>query len=587
MKFAKGSKKLDNRNRLSWFDVRQSVGRQIGILFGILVACLIVLGAVTLIRMNEMRDNTRNIADTWMPGIEQINKIHYDMEHVLTLSYRHFEGESADIKSKIMDERTSTIRDLVQTFKEYGSRLYSSEEQQHFDSLKNKWNEYMIVNQQAINLSEQGQGELAAEVARKGTAAFDTIQDDLNFLIDYNHKMAASDRNGVFNSFETGRWTLMIGVLTVIILTILANLLVRRSIVRPLVRVTSAVQVMAEGNLAEGDIIVKRRDEIGILALAMNDMKRNLAQMVTAISRTSRTLNRRSGELVVMLGETKHGSEQIAVTMEEIARGAESQAQTAVDSAQAVSELNTYIKDHSSRGEQMRSTSQEIMRAGEQGKASMDHAVRQMRIIADIVSDSMDKVMELDQKNASIDKLVQVIQDIARQTNLLALNAAIEAARAGESGRGFAVVAGEVRQLSEAVQRSVQEITTMTASIQHDSKLVVESLQTGVVQSEQGRVQMESTGQAFGVIAGSLDEMDSMIGALTSNLAQMEEASERMNEYSQMISAVSEQAAAGVEEASASAEEQVGSLESVTVQIQELKEMAEELQASVSRFKLD
>ena len=91
----------------------------------------------------------------------------------------------------------------------------------------------------------------------------------------------------------------------------------------------------------------------------------------------------------------------------------------------------------------------------------------------------MEKVMELDQSNQNINKLVNVIHDIANQTNLLALNAAIEAARAGENGKGFAVVANEVKVLAEQVANSINEITTITDSIQTESKAVVEITRTG------------------------------------------------------------------------------------------------------------
>ena len=87
-----------------------------------------------------------------------------------------------------------------------------------------------------------------------------------------------------------------------------------------------------------------------------------------------------------------------------------------------------------------------------------------------------------------------VIHDIARQTNLLALNASIEAARAGESGRGFAVVASEVRKLSEAVQASVEEITTITQDIQQDSQGVVNELRVGVQETELGQQHVLTSG---------------------------------------------------------------------------------------------
>jgi methyl-accepting chemotaxis protein len=371
-----------------------------------------------------------------------------------------------------------------------------------------------------------------------------------------------------------------------IIITAIFVPVIRTQVVKPLLRVISAVKLIAEGQLNVQDVHTKHEDEVGALAKAVNEMKGNLTSIVLNVRRVAESVNRQSSELAIASEEVKIGSQQIAITMEESAKAAESQAQTAVESARTVEDLNIHIQQHAEQGNQLRTMSNQVLEQGQSGRKSMEESVQQMQQIASAVSSSMSKMEQLNRKNEDISKLVLVIHDIARQTNLLALNASIEAARAGESGRGFAVVASEVRKLSEAVQASVEEITTITQDIQQDSQGVVNELRVGVQETELGQERILASGQLFRTINTSVEGMVEVIGTMSEGLSGMEESSGQMNDFSQQISAVSEQSAASVEEVSASAEEQVGSMETISSNIQTLKELSDDLLTSIEKLKV-
>ncbi|WP_339299742.1 methyl-accepting chemotaxis protein [Paenibacillus sp. FSL R5-0623] len=563
----------------------KSIGLRISIAFYLLILCLIVLSVTIVTRMNSIETNTNEITNNWMPSIQQINRLNYTTEHVLSLSYRHFDAEETD-KAFLSEERTKYIRETTQAIKIYDQQEKSADELEHWTAFKNKWESYLKINTQAIKLSDEGQTQLAKEVADKGADSFDTMQVDLEYLVEYNQEQSNLAAAQTIRSVQDGRLIIIIGVLVMIAITAISIPIIRSQVVKPLLRVISAVKLIAEGQLNVQDIHTKHEDEVGVLAKAVNDMKGNLTSMVLSVRRIAEAVNLQSGELAISSEEVKIGSRQIAVTMEESAKAAESQAETAVESARTVEVLNDHIQNHTEQGSQLRVMSDLVLEQGLNGRKAMEQSVQQMQQISGSVSASMNKMERLNRKNEDISKLVQVIHDIARQTNLLALNASIEAARAGESGRGFAVVASEVRKLSEAVQTSVEEITVITEDIQQESQGVVAELRTNVQETELGQEHVLTSGQLFRTINESVEGMVGVIGTMTDGLVGMQEASGRMNDFSQQISAVSEQSAASVEEVSASAEEQVSSMETISGNIQSLKELSEDLLTSIEKLKI-
>ncbi|MDP4098970.1 methyl-accepting chemotaxis protein [Paenibacillus sp. P96] len=566
--------------------INQSVGKFVALIFAGLIVYLLIFGVVSLVQMNKMQQNSSNIVNSVMPVLEDINSIRYATEHVLTLSFRHFSTGDPGEKGLLEEERNEMVRTAAQSFKRLEARPLTSGETEHLQALHEKWDNYLKLNMQAINLSNNDQSELAAEVASKGTNAFAAMEGDLDYLVSFHQEKAAVAGSETAGSFVWAQMITGICLLLAIALVYVANRQILRRVVVPLREFTSNVEIIAKGDLTGENITVSYQDEIGELADSVNLMKRNFTAMVQSIHDISTVMNQRTTELAASAAEVKAGSGQIAITAAELAKGAEDQAQTAADSAATVEQLNERIAQHARHGEELQRNSELVLYKGGIGKSTMDQSINQMTVISRLVADSMTKVMELDRKNQNIDRLVQTIREIAQQTHLLSLNAAIEAARVGESGRGFAVVAKEVSSLSEAVRLAVSQITGITADIQNDSRAIVNLLQDGVLQTEEGNKQMNVTGEAFSDINQSVASMVQVISEVSSNLMSMQEASEQMSEQSQNISAISQQAAAGAEQTSASVQQQVSNIEMVTESIHTLKELSDILLESVSQFEV-
>ncbi|WP_225245273.1 methyl-accepting chemotaxis protein [Agrobacterium tomkonis] len=119
---------------------------------------------------------------------------------------------------------------------------------------------------------------------------------------------------------------------------------------------------------------------------------------------------------------------------------------------------------------------------------------------ADLVVDTIMAMEKIEQSSGKIGSIISVIDEIAFQTNLLALNAGVEAARAGEAGRGFAVVAQEVRELAQRSAKAAAEI-----------KVLIRNSSTEV---KDGARFVRETGAALSRIGGSVKTINGHIEAI-------------------------------------------------------------------------
>jgi len=350
--------------------------------------------------------------------------------------------------------------------------------------------------------------------------------------------------------------------------------------------VMERMNLIADGDLSNKPLEVKSKDEVGQLVNAMNEMGRKMRELLLQINHVSETVSSHSEELSQSSNEVTAGTGQIATTMQELATGSEIQAHHATEISAKMTAFVTKVGEANQQGELVRDTSKHVLEMTNLGSQLMNGSTKQMVAIDGIVSETVNKVEDLNHESQQISKLVTVIKEIADQTNLLALNAAIEAARAGEHGKGFSVVAEEVRKLAEQTATSVTEITDIVSHIQMGFGLVTESLQNGYKEVEKGTTQIETTGKTFNDITLAVDEMIDNIGMISSNLSDIARSSEQMNESIQEITAISEESAAGIEETSATVQQANSSMQEVEASAYELAQLAEKLTTLMQNFKL-
>ncbi|THF79035.1 hypothetical protein E6W99_14985 [Metabacillus sediminilitoris] len=279
-------------------------------------------------------------------------------------------------------------------------------------------------------------------------------------------------------------------------------------------------------------------------------------------------------------------SNQVAISTNEMSIGTQSISSDLQDAVSLIEHMDKEFRENVNRSEQSVLFGEEAVTAITSGKNAMDrqHSLMLENMQTSQTIDSATKAFT--EYAGEIENMAKTVSRIADQTNLLALNAAIEAARAGEAGKGFAVVADEVRKLAEESTSSTKHIFEMVAKMKERISHISDSVRKGVLIAENQQDSMETTTKAFENIGTKVEEMIKGMTLLATGVNQSKQFGEQVLNTVENISAVVEETAAGNEEISASTTEQLAAFEKNVEKVISLRELTDDLNNTLGRFKL-
>lgn len=363
------------------------------------------------------------------------------------------------------------------------------------------------------------------------------------------------------------------------------------TISKPIELVTSNLNRLSNFDLScnseldEVNKLLLRKDEIGEIGRASIKLKQELKGIVEVISEISEDIYCNMSNLALATNGASHSINEVAKTIEGLAKGATEQAKESERGSDNLELLAKDIKSIVLNGELVEKNSHKVGEATKKGLKSVENLVDKFEINVETTKIIEKNINALTEKSTSIGNIVEAIIAISTQTNLLALNAAIEAARAGEAGKGFTVVAEEIRKLSEDTAKFTEEIGNILKQIKLDIDKSNNSIKLGEKTLNDVNNSMEDSKNAFNTIyslvAGNIEVVDS----LKSKLKKIEKNQAEVVSSIENIAAVTQQAAASMEEVSASSEEQVATMENISESADTLHKTIEKLNNVVGKFK--
>ena len=383
-------------------------------------------------------------------------------------------------------------------------------------------------------------------------------------------------------------------------------------------------------------------ENLEVLSTHYNIMLEKLNQLLSNIFTHSVKITEYSKNLTETSNMSGETTEQVSLTIQQIAQSAAMLSENTNNSALTINQLHEKIalatqqsndqfsamqfaresagvmQDNASDVNQSVKSVNDIVQIctvqAVEGESVVGKTIEGMQNIENKVANSKSAINQMQQSSDEINRITNTIESIAAETNLLALNAAIEAARAGEAGRGFAVVAEEVRKLAEHSTTSTQEIDQLVKTLQENINIVIESMNESNEYVAQGVVLANQSGNSLKSIKEAIEEVsnkaqqsekistkissdmqtllstiqNSAEGTQNSNqlMRDMRSLAEKVLESTSEVAGVAEENGASVEEVSASAEEiSFQSLE-VASAAKNLLNMAQDMQSELKKFTL-
>lgn len=380
------------------------------------------------------------------------------------------------------------------------------------------------------------------------------------------------------------RYTL-IAVAICAVIAIMVGSVLASGISKAIRKVNRVLKKTSDGDLT-GQISMKRKDEFNVLSSSITNMIGSMKDLILKMTNVSGHVSDSAVQVgtnsEVLLEVTKNITEAV----DYINSGISQQAQDTESCLEQMNGLAERINVVHENTDEISEIAQEAQGAIENGMVIVANLGEKVQGTTEVTETIIREIRELNKESIAINSIIGTINEIAEQTNLLSLNASIEAARAGEAGRGFAVVSEEIRKLAEQSGNAGNQIGEI---INHIQERLAATIETAGLAGESVAFQTEAlnnTVDVFKNISQQVSKLAEDVEKITQSVGGIEQAKDDTMNAIESISTTSNQTESASEELARSTEKQLQAVEVLNDAVKRLQMDAEDLDTSVSIFKV-
>ena len=351
-----------------------------------------------------------------------------------------------------------------------------------------------------------------------------------------------------------------VGIIAIVVLiAIIISFIMGRRLMRPLVKVSTIIEDVANGNIeADFSVVKESNDEIGLIIEKMKELTQSLGSIVGKIRNSSDTMSSNSYELNDTSSQTLAANNEISKAVEDVAEGS-------TGMAASISKINENLLEMSNETKDINASVDEIKNqttAVQDSSKIMNDKIKSMQDSSHKMDEGISAISKrIETVNTTVDKvsnIVSVIEEISSETNLLSLNASIEAARAGDAGKGFAVVAQEIRVLSDNTNTELENIKQIISSLVEECRYCVQASGIIVEDNAKQKEEIKAVLDEFGSLdeqiqktAEKADEIEELVTAMIELNDDITKSSNSLTDVSAANAAATEEMNANIEELNA------------------------------------